>query len=191
MIRKRALLISTFELAFFVFFSSSVLALPMAEISYIETDLGGGNFQYEYIVANTSDPGMYEDFNIYDVFFEFDPAVSLTIVSLPTDWDAFAFPADPTTSGKVESLETFSFSPGVPPLGADIAPGSILGGFIFQFDLQLGNSPFEVLFANPEYSFEPIPVSGTTAPVPEPATILLLASGIFGMGVFGRKKLRR
>jgi hypothetical protein len=36
-----------------------------------------------------------------------------------------------------------------------------------------------------------IQVNSSTAPVPEPATIILLASGLFGMGVFGRKKFNK
>ena len=33
--------------------------------------------------------------------------------------------------------------------------------------------------------------SGSISPVPEPATILLLASGMAGLGVFGRKRFKR
>ena len=36
-----------------------------------------------------------------------------------------------------------------------------------------------------------INVSVSAAPVPEPATIMLLITGMVGMGVFGRKKYRK
>jgi hypothetical protein len=36
-----------------------------------------------------------------------------------------------------------------------------------------------------------ITINDSAAPVPEPATIILLASGLFGIGVFGRKKFNK
>ena len=175
--RKRALLIGTFQLAVFVFFSSSVLAIPMVNISYIETDLGGGDFQYEYIVANNSDPVSDAGFNIFDVWWDFesdpiDSPLSIHVISTPIPWDWIS---DDSTF-----VDAFTYN-----VFLGIAPGDSLGGFIFQFDRQVRNTPFEAILAGEFYDEF---VSGTTAPVPEPSTLILLASGMAGLGVFGRKR---
>ena len=182
----KVLCIGTAYLILFVIFSGKALAIPMAEISYLETDLGDGTFQYDYTVTNASDPDEDAGFDLYAVLFTYDSAVSLTGVLLPSDW--FWSPSD--VDFFYGDVFTFSTLPGPPPFGMDIAPGMSLSGFSFWFDGQVGDSLFEATFSNPTYPFDPVIISGTTAPVPEPATILLLITGMVGMGVFGRKKLR-
>jgi hypothetical protein len=68
-------------------------------------------------------------------------------------------------------------------LGAGVSP--------FAIDiLDLGDELGELLLA--DVSDGSVTVSSDqAAPVPEPATILLMVSGLFGMGVFGRKKLNK
>ena len=173
--RKKLLFLSIFQLAVFVLFSSSVLAIPMAEISYIESDLGNGNFQYEYILANTSDPVLDAGYDIFDFTLEFDLLTTLTIDSLPPNW----FSID--GSGFVVSIADF---------GEEIPPGDSQSGFIFQFDDQVGDLPFLVSFTNPISPYEPVIVGGTTAPVPEPAS-LAMWSMMGGIGFVARRKRKR
>ena len=156
-------------------------AIPTAAFNYVETDLGDGSWQYDYTLFNTSDPGTYAGFDIYYVFFGFDRSYALTIKSVPDGW---------TSNSGSGFGNAWSTKPGLPPDGGDIAPGMSLSGFIFQFNEQEGDILFEALFVNPNHPDYPARFSGTTAPVPEPATILLLVAGMVGMGVFGRKKFR-
>ena len=178
----RKYLVRSIYLILFVLLSNPVWAIPMADIRYLETDIGGGSFRYDYFITNTTDPLTDPGLDIFDVLFTFDSAVELTIVSLPTDWDSF--------SG-IGFAETFSISFGAPPDGADIGPGMTLGGFNFLFSAQVGNTDFSALFFDSILGEPDGEFAGTTAPVPEPATILLLASGMAGLGIFGRKRFKR
>jgi hypothetical protein len=86
---------------------------------------------------------------------------------------AFPFPVN----GNGITLATLNFEVltlGTSPLLASITPGDLTEGF------PLATGGFaDVVF-----------VDGSVSPVPEPATIMLLASGLAGLGVFGRKKFR-
>jgi len=157
--------------------STSVSATPMADIRYVETELAGGIWQYDYTVFNTAvEPG----FDLYDVFLFLKEDVALIDVSVPNGWVFIAFN---------DFVDTYSLIPGAPPIGTDIAPGEFLGGFIFQFDEKVGDLAFDVIFANPLDPENPIIESGSTLPVPEPSTILLLAAGISGLGFAKRRRL--
>ncbi len=88
---------------------------------------------------------------------------------------AFPFPA----AGIDILLATLSFEAlalGTSPLVASVTPGDFTEGFPLVF---------------PPGSFAKVAfIDGSVSPVPEPATILLLTSGLAGLGVFGRKKFR-
>ena len=123
----------------------------------------------------------HEGFDIYYVFFGFDRSYALTIKSVPDGW---------TSNYGSGFGNAWSTKPGLPSDGWDIAPGMSQSGFIFQFSEQVGDIAFDATFVNPTDPNYPARFSGTTAPVPEPATILLLVAGMVGMGVYGRKRLR-
>jgi len=120
-------------LVVFVFLNGLARAIPIAELTYVETDLGGGLWQYDYTVTNAADPVADAGFNLYEVFFTFDPPVTLTVASLPLYWDAIH---------NSDFVVAYSQDPGAPPVGADIAPGTSLSGFVFKFDARVGDLPF-------------------------------------------------
>ncbi len=79
---------------------------------------------------------------------------------------------------------------GIPPSGADIAPGASLSGFMFEFNAPVGDIPFQAFFTNPDDPPNPIPFEGTTTPVPVPGAIWLLATGLVGLRIIGRKRFK-
>jgi hypothetical protein len=160
------------------FFSGIAFAIPSAEFNYVETNSGGRMWRYDYTLFNTSDPFADVGFDLYEVFFNFDYGATLNVISLPYGWveiQGFDFGT------------TFSIIPGIPPDGADIAPGTSLNGFIFQFDYQAGNLPFEATIVNLDDFNNPVIYSGTSAPVPEPSTMLLLGVGMAGVALLRKR----
>lgn len=166
-------------LASFITFSSNIAqATPSAQPLYYEFDLGGGLWRYDYTLYNTSDPIADAGFDLFDFFLTFDPTRSLTMITLPTGWEIIA---------GAGLADIFSANPGPSPIGTDIAPGESLSGFSFAFNYRAGDLPFETLFVNP--LGDPASYAGTTAPVPEPSTLLLLGSGVGAITYLRGKKV--
>ena len=174
--------IRTSCLLLFIFISSSVWAIPMAEITYLETDLGDGTFQYDYNVANTSHPIDDMGFDIFELFFTFDSTAIATIDSVRDDW---------LYGTGMGFIDTYSDLPGAPPDGADIGPGMSSNEFSFIFTERVGEIDFAAIFWDSVNDYFGGEFGGTTVPIPEPATLLLLTAGMIGMGAFGRKKFRQ
>jgi hypothetical protein len=193
---------------------SAAWAIPMAKVTFLETEVGG-SYQYEFIVANTSDdPVADAGLNLYSVALDFyvpSGTTGTTNIAMPTNsagsnsWESFT--DDGTRSSGF--IEMYSIEFGPPPVGADIAPGDSLGGFVFQFDDRLNGISFEASLAKLAYDDfgnvlidegglpiligEPVSYSGSVTPgsvtpVPEPATLALVCTGLVGMGLYIRRK---
>lgn len=179
----KLLYISTFVLVLFSFLNGVAWAIPSADFLYLETDLGGGLCRYDYTLFNISDPIADVGFDLYDVFFTFSPSATFTVASVPTGWDWL---------DGAGFADIFSTSPGEPPAGTDIAPGTSLDDFTFLFDYRAGMLPFDATFVNPIDPDNPAMFSGISspAPIPEPSSMLLLGAGMAGLLLF-RKRHKR
>ena len=186
---RRKLIKAASYLLFLIFFNGLAWAIPMADLTYLETNLGGGAlpWQYDYTFTNDSDPILDSGVNLFSVLFSLGSDVLFNPVAMPDDW--VVIPPNPSLTDFI-----FTISSGIPPGVSDIAPGESLMGFTFQFSEPVGDLSFGAFFTNPTGG-DPLNFVGTsaptTAPIPEPATILLLAGGMAGLGVFGRKKIRK
>jgi hypothetical protein len=92
------------------------------------------------------------------------------------------------------STQVYDYSPGNFDTGDSTANGYII-------DLSISISGYSsvhfdafdhvICNNNVKYKFAPFSHDAEGNPVPEPATMLLLGSGLIGLGAFGRKKIRK
>jgi hypothetical protein len=91
---------------------------------------------------------------------------------------------------EVSFLWDFSSQPDSFTLATVSFVGDMEGSSSLAFSNVILSDPLGLSLGVPSLGDGSITVeSGQVAPVPEPATILLMISGLFGMGVFGRKRL--
>jgi hypothetical protein len=162
-------------------------AIPMADILYLETDLGDGSWQYSYTFYNKSDPLADAGVTLWNIYLDFDASFTLLSGSVPTGWGYDYGP------GEVGVTTSFVQSVSSDP-AYDVLPGDSLAGFIFCFNAQIGDLVFSAYLFDPNLGEgESVLYSGMTAPapVPEPATILLMTAGVAGIGLAGRKRTRK
>lgn len=117
-------------------------------------------WEYRITLKNTSDPG----YNIYDFFKSTDEEINFfeTNIYGPGNWGFISGSQfiNWYSSGKLY----------------DIPPGEFrVFGFIMSEEIPQMTQSFAVLFTEP-------------TPIPEPATILLIGSGLAGVGLLRRKK---
>lgn len=144
-------------------------------ITYQANDLGSGLWQFDYYVSDF-------DFDMdygFQIFYEYGFYENITPISASSDWDPITW--DPDLIFGVPD-------DGVYDALALVDDASLSEPFSVQFNwLGLGNPNgqyFEVY--DPVFAYVD---SGQTAPVPEPATLLLLSTGIIGLGL--RKKCKK
>ena len=166
---KKILLIAVL-LAVFPITSANAL-----NISYDASDLGAGLWQFDYYVSGFD---FDTDYGL-QIFYEYGLYENITPVSASSDWDAIAWDPD----------LVFGFpDDGIYDALALVDNASLSEPFSVQFNWLGTENPngqyFEVY--DPTFAYVD---SGQTAPVPEPATFLLLSAGLAGLGL--RKKFKK
>lgn len=172
----KAFAIVLFGAAFLGFSSELCWATPSTQALYSEFDLGGGFYRYDYTLLNTSDPVADAGYNVYDFFLKINPAASLSNILYPAGWDQI--------SDSASFITWISTIPGEPPAGTDISPGASLAGFSFVSDTRLASLYFEVTSSNPLDPNNPAVIIGNSVSVPEPASIILMGTGLLGLLAF-------
>ena len=180
-------------------------ATYMADISYTFTDNGGGNFTFDFLVANTSTGASTAPLDFFDVFFDADNPALYSNVSVLADngWLASAFENDPLPGGEAggASFDAFQATPMLP----GIAQGDSLGGFLVNFDYVGSLDPTEHAFfwladfgtnfdgngiqinSGPDVWVLGTVEGATRARVPAPGTLALLGLGFLGLGAIRRR----
>ncbi len=174
--KQRKLLVTTIIMLSMLFiFSSPALATPNASILYLETDLSGGLWQYDYTFYNTSTADEY----LYKVYLDFSQELTATGSPLPTGWYG--------TVWEGENINATSLDAMTIDQSYDIAANDYLGGFGFTVNYQVGNISYTAEFD--DHAGTQYVTSGTTTLVPEPISTVLFLSG--GATLALRNYLRR
>lgn len=176
-----------FSLAIFSLFLIPAASFAIS-IEYSLTSLGGSAYQYDYWVTNDGSLGAGVGVNLFDIAFDISlyEETSLTIESPPAmaaDW-----------------MESILFgAPGVPAVYDAYALGSGIltseSGFAVQFNwLGAATLPGAQAFTIYDPNTFDILEEGITtlqktqiSSVPEPGTIVLVGTGLIGLGFFRRR----
>lgn len=179
--RAKTISFSALLLVFWMALPPTAEATPTATAIYEETfDLGTGLFTYDYTLTNTSLPA--DGTFIFDFFLDVAPfpGAVLSGINGPAGWNDL---------GNIFS-DNATFIDWNASLGSEIAPGVSLDGFLFSSDLAIGDRPFTVLFADGSGTPLGSSFDGTSA-IPEPGSLLLLVSGLAGLGRMFRRRMRK
>lgn len=142
-------------------------------------NISGNTWQAEYTVENNLLVSTIDEFTIW---FDLGLYENISTVSTPVDWDPIIIQPD-------ASIPDDGFYD-VLALVTGIASGDSLGGFRVSFDWLGGNNPtsqfFEIIEPSTFGVLEAGQTTISTTAIPEPLSIILLASGLAGIA-FSRR----
>lgn len=152
-------------------------------IIYATSNLGGESWEYTYSVTNNT---LLSDIEEFTIFFDYGLFDNLTVTTPLADWDEFAVNPDlifgVPDDGFYDALAMVS----------GIAPGATKTDFSVSFDWLGSGSPgaqsFEIVDSTTFDILDSGKTAPASAPVPEPSTLLLLASGLIGLNLFSKKR---
>lgn len=155
------------------------------QIDYTATSLGGNSWRYDYTLDNAVPSAVFNEFTVY---FPWPGTVSIDNTVSAGGWGVFVAQTDPSIpdGGYVDWLNFAGSVPG----------GSVISGFSIDFTADVGVTPgaqaFDLIASDANtgafavvYSGHTVPANGT---VPEPETLLLVATGLAAAAVRSRKR---
>lgn len=147
-------------------------------INYTVSPLGGGQWQYDYMVENDSLVDPIAEFTIY---FQPNLYENLAVISSPLDWDPLVIQPDIglPANGFFDALSS----------SAGLLPGGTEGLFSVSFNYLGAGTPYEQVFEVYDANFNLIDSGITiTSPVPEPNTLLMLVIGLFFLFCYNNRR---
>ena len=178
-----------------------VQAAGAATIDYNLTNIGGDRWQYDYTITNTSSEALYG----FSIYFDFglngDTIYSdLALEFGSASWDEF----EPGLGIWQDSWmlvygDPFAYNPGefsALSLDAGLAAGGILEALSISFNWAGTGTPGSQRFALFDSDFAPLDIFGNTSgdippEIPEPQTLALLGSGLWGLIAYYRRNKSR
>jgi len=156
-----------------------------AIIEYDATFLGGNSWQYDYTIYNNSTEDVIAGFDIYYAYGDYN---NLDLLSIPLGWDGFY--DNPFDMGFIDDGLVAVWLDGY-----GLLPGENAGIFSVTFDWFGDGLPSGQWF----YAYDGkwgiigegdvVPgVPGSTEPIPEPQTFMLLGTGILGLAAYYRTR---
>lgn len=190
---KKIYLFSVMPIMFLLFFVTPSSAIFIGFDPVSQSVPVGDTAEVALVISGLGD-GIAPSVGVFDLNIAFDQALlGFSSAVYGDQLDLFSLGSFQETTPGSGSVNLFENSFDSPSDLDDLQADSFTLATLFFNTLAVGTSPLEITInALGDSMGDPLVAdvsNGSISPVPEPATILLLASGMAGLGVFRRKKL--